>query len=647
MKKIKVIILLLLYTITCITFRRVYASDKQIGQDEKGQESKMERFLKADGKVLRNNYGKGDVVTLIGTNVGGWQVMEGWMCPTNSKDQITTIETLTNRFSKEVADELIKVYEDHWFKEEDFDNIASLNFNVLRLPISYLNLLDENGLLREDTLATYDWFVAECEKRDIYVILDLHAAPGSQNGKDHSGDTSGSKLYTSNEFMDLTVSLWEQLATHYKGNPTIAGYDLLNEPEGTNEEKSPWGKVQIPFYDRLYKAIREIDKEHIIILESIWEPTDMPDPSVYGWENVMYEYHYYGWDGIDDATKQKRFTNSKVELTNKANFNVPVLIGEFTLFSNLSSWVHGLKVYDENGWSYTTWTYKTVEYGNWGIYTSRKSDTPEVNIYTDSLEVIKEKWSKVDTKTSFRKNTYLYDVLRVMADKELAEKNPKTWYQNYTTDITFYGSKDALVSLVKGEEITKALGEQHVIKLELSESSLVNNFRYAYIPPTIRNTVDATGMDYLMFDTLVRKGIQSMDVILVDKDGGTWTSKTSNSVTPITHSWEKLFVDISKATIDKSAIAYIGIGNSVAGTYYIKDIYFGVSYASDLPTESVADMKESMGEEISPLKFNFIKSDEVVSNRSRKNLIAFIVAAISVAIGGFVVLIKLFRKPKK
>jgi hypothetical protein len=375
----------------------------------------MNRFLKADGKVLRNNFGKGDVVTLRGTNVGGWQLMEGWMCPTDSPDQMTTIKTLTERFGANKAEELIKIYEQAWWQEQDFDNVVDLNFNVLRLPISFLNLLDQDGKLRKDTLETYDWFVKECEKRDIYVILDLHGAPGSQNGKDHSGDTSGSKLYTDENAMLLTISLWEQLAAHYKGNPTIAGYDLLNEPEGKDEEKTPWGPLQFPFYDRVYHAVRRIDPDHVIILEAIWEPTDMPDPEIYGWENVMYQYHYYGWDGIEDPEAQKRFTDGKVINNEKANFDVPVLVGEFTLFDKLESWDYALDEYAKQGWSWTTWTYKTVEYGNWGIFTSNKTDTPDVNISTDSFETIKEKWSKVDTKTSFPKNTGLYNLLKEKA----------------------------------------------------------------------------------------------------------------------------------------------------------------------------------------------------------------------------------------
>ncbi|MHB8127729.1 MAG: glycoside hydrolase family 5 protein [Mobilitalea sp.] len=372
----------------------------------------MERFLKANGKNLRNHFGTGDIVTLRGTNIGGWQVMEKWMCPTNAVDQKTSILTLTSRFGKKTAEELIKTYENAWWQEIDFDHAKDLNFNVLRLPISYFNLLDEKDKLREDTLATYDWFVGECTKREIYVILDLHAAPGSQNGKDHSGDVTGSKLYLEKEYQDRTVTLWEQLAEHYKGNPTIAGYDLLNEPEGNVEEKSPFGETQFPFYDRLYKAIRAIDPEHLIIFESVWEPTDMQEPSNFGWENVMYQYHCYGWDGIDDVEKQKRFTDSKVVLMNQTDFDVPVLIGEFTLFSKLESWEYALDVYAKNGWSWTTWTYKTVEYGYWGIFSSRKCDTPEVDINKDSVEIIIEKWGKVGTETSFSKNIELYNLLR-------------------------------------------------------------------------------------------------------------------------------------------------------------------------------------------------------------------------------------------
>lgn len=623
---------------------------------ENTQEDGMERFLKADGKVLKNNFGKGEVVTLKGTNVGGWQVMESWMCPTDSVDQKTTIETLTERFGSDKAEELINIYEAHWWQEQDFDNIVDLNFNVLRLPISYLNLLDEEGLLREDTLKTYDWFVDECAKRNLYVILDLHAAPGSQNGRDHSGDTSGSKLYSDTTYQDLTVSLWEQLAEHYKGNPTIAGYDLLNEPEGSESEKSPWGIVQMPFYDRMYKAIRAIDPDHVIILEAIWEPTDMPDPSEFGWENVMYEYHFYGWDGTDDATKQRSFTNSKVQINNRTNFNVPVLIGEFTLFDKLQSWEHALKVYEENGWSFTTWTYKTVEYGNWGIYTSKSSDTPKVNIKTDSYETIVEKWSKIDTATGFSKNTYLFDLLRVMADKNFGESDIRKWYRNTNSDVALKAGREATAELVPGSTVTSTLGDSKIIFMNLEgfDYNPTTISRNICISPSVRKSVDATGMDYLIINTFVRQSKKPLFVTLVDKDGNTWSGDTSNAATPIANQWEKLFLDISNATIDKSAIIEIRIGANTSGKYYFNEIYFAESYVDPIPDETEEEMKNDLGQsgvivdwDVTAMGDNESEETNASDNNQNKGIALIIVSVISgiLALAGIITVI-LKRKKK-
>jgi hypothetical protein len=574
--------------------------EKPKNEDVQQKQSELaDNFLKADGKVLRDHAGKGDVVTLRGTNIGGWQVMESWFCPTNASDQKTAIKVLTERFGKEKAEELFKVYETAWFEEQDFELIKELNFNVIRLPISYYNLLDDEGKLRADTLETLDWFVDECGKRDIYVILDLHAAPGSQNGRDHSGDKSGSVLFTDETAQNLTVSLWEQLAGHYKGNPTIAGYDLLNEPEGNDSERYPWGRVQLPFFDRLYQAIRAIDPDHIIILNSVWEPTNMPQPSKYGWENVMYEYHYYCWDGTDDAVMQRNFTDAKVKNDNSAGFEVPVLIGEFTLFEKLSSWKYALEIYEKNGWSWTTWTYKTVGQGNWGIFNSTAASTPKVNIYQDSEETIRNKWSKVSTSESFTKNKYMYDLLRSVADENAAEQEIGKWFQNADIeDATLRAGTDAEADIVSSEETHSKIEESKVIRLTINgtEKLPTATSRNVCITPAIRASVDTTGMDYLLFDTYVRKGNQALQVTFVDKTGATWTGFTSPLAMPMAYQWEKLFIDLTKAaTIDRSAIIEVRIGANAPGTYYFDNIYFAQSYIDPLPKETVEEMQKDSG----------------------------------------------------
>ncbi|WP_144557857.1 glycoside hydrolase family 5 protein [Shouchella miscanthi] len=365
-------------------------------------------FLKTDGKKMRNEFGTGDEVILRGTNAGGWLVMENWMSPTNAPDQKTAMDTLTSRFGEETAWELFNLFQDTYWQESDFDRIKAEGMNVIRLPFTYFEMLNDDGSLKATAFERMDWFINEAEKRALYIILDMHGAPGSQNGKDHSGDTrfpDVGNLYGNAENMDRTVFLWERIAERYKDHPWIAGYDLLNEPGGAS------GKEQFDFYDRLYRAVRRKDPDHIIIIEAIWDPMDLPHPDLYGWQNVVYSYHFYGWDDINNLDYQKQFVDSKVTMVNEwTNYPVPLLVGEFTLFSNLQSWDYALRVYDDQRWSYTTWTYKVTGQGSsWGMYTGNPL---EVDIYADSEADIRRKWATAATETSFTRNDPIVDVIQ-------------------------------------------------------------------------------------------------------------------------------------------------------------------------------------------------------------------------------------------
>lgn len=363
-------------------------------------------FLKTDGKVIRNNYGAGEIVQLKGTNIGGWLVMEEWQCPTTSPDQKTTLETFTERFGEDKAWELINTYQDNWITEEDIKVLKDEGVNCLRLPVTYFEMANLDGTLKETAFERLDWFVETAAKYGIYTLIDMHGAFGSQNGKDHSGDITipdKGDFFGNEENIQKTIKLWEAIAARYNGNEWVAGYDLLNEPGGA------LGTEQFEVYDRIYDAIRAIDQDHIIQIQAIWEPTHLPDPALYGWENVVYQYHFYGWDDINNLDYQKAFIDSKVKFVNEdTNYNVPLFVGEFTFFTNTDSWEYGLSVFDEQGWSYTSWTYKVAGAGSsWGMYTMPKNDSTNVNINTDSFDTIKAKWSTFN----FTRNNSISDVL--------------------------------------------------------------------------------------------------------------------------------------------------------------------------------------------------------------------------------------------
>ncbi|MDD7795787.1 chitobiase/beta-hexosaminidase C-terminal domain-containing protein [Clostridium sp. 'White wine YQ'] len=542
-------------------------------------------FLKADGKVLRKDYGSGDAVTLHGTNAGSWLVMEGWMSPTNSPDQKTTIETLTNRFGEEKAWELINLYQDNWWKEIDFDNVKKEGMNVIRLPFSYFEMLNNDGTLKESAFKRMDWFIEESSKRGLYVILDMHGAPGSQNGKDHSGDiTKPDKgdLFGNEENIKKTEFLWSKIAERYRDNPWVAAYDLLNEPGGAV------GTVQFELYDRLYKAVRAQDKNHVISIEAIWEPYHLPNPKIYGWENVLYQYHFYGWSNTGDSVAQSNFTDSKVPMVNElTNYNVPLLVGEFTLFNNLQSWEYALKTYEEQGWNYTTWCYKVTGSGSsWGLYTG---DPEKVDIYNDTEEAIRNKWSKVGTDTSFKRNDYYADTIRAFSNPASRNTDKKINIADFeSNDVTFEAGSGAIASIDKENKIGKAS-----VKLVITGNEKPDGTKqYVSIKPSkvLDLTDDASGFpNYLVFDVYNGTGTnRSVYVTLVDKNGKMITVQTQTSTPSLKGAWSKVTLRLSDASgdIDKSQIVEIRLAMRYAGTYNFDNILVAKSFSSNVEYES-------------------------------------------------------------
>ena len=363
-------------------------------------------FLKVNGTQIRKQKGTGDVVYLRGTNAGGWLVQENWMNPTNASDQKTMMTTLANRFGTSKRDELVSTYENNYWTTQDFDNCAEMGMSVIRLPFTYMNLCDDNGNLKSNAFDRLDWFVQNCSQRGMYVILDMHGAFGSQNGMDHSGEINdGKQLYYNQSNKDKTLNLWKKIAEHFKGNPAVAAYDILNEP---GIKAAATYSLHWDFYNEIYNTIRSKDSNHIIIMESCWDADNLPRPSQYGWTNVAYEYHYYPWSAQNSSDAQKSYFSSKVSDIANHNYGVPTFVGEFTCFAQAEGWKAAMSTFNSQGWHWTTWSYKVTGNSSWGIY----NHNPEkVDIYNDSADTIKNKWSAVGTANGW-KNDKIYNLVK-------------------------------------------------------------------------------------------------------------------------------------------------------------------------------------------------------------------------------------------
>lgn len=444
MKKLALILTALLVLLTA-----AYAFAACNNDD--GTDAPALTMLSASGKDIVDE--SGAKIALRGTNFGGWLVQESWMCPTDQDDSLSTAMTLYRRFGREDAEALISAYQDNWITETDFARVKELGLNVVRIPFTYMNFynyLSDGGellspdqfTLRADAFARLDWALEMCVKYGLYAILDMHGAVGSQNGNDHSGDTRLTNLYEDSAageaYRAKTAELWGLIAEHFEGNPYVAGYDLLNEPGRAS------GKTQWDYYDVLYDAVRAKDADHMIFIEAVWEPKDLPLPSAYGWENVVYEYHHYNWDY--NKMTNALFYSLKRAAESLSENGVPVLVGEFNAWGDSSRFddadqtdfdaIAGvLELYNGEGWHWTTWTYKVTvngfgENSTWGLYNCYigLTDAAKADPETDSYDDIMQAWTSCSTAENFVLYDDFADIVKEYAAAPFAAGEPSGGY---------------------------------------------------------------------------------------------------------------------------------------------------------------------------------------------------------------------------
>jgi aryl-phospho-beta-D-glucosidase BglC (GH1 family) len=366
-------------------------------------------FLKTSGLDVRNDSGQGDVVPLRGVNLGSWLLMEPWMCPMDSSgnldDDWSVRDTLTQRFGAQTKDSLIDAYQDAWLQEADFDNIAALGMNCVRLPFWYLNVQEEDGTWRADAFDRMDWAVSNAWARGIYTIIDLHGAPGGQRA---NADTTGriwptAALWTSGAYQTRTLEIWQKVSEHFNGNPAVAGYDLLNEPMDTPSSSAYWS-----FMNACYQTVRTNDPDHIIIMEATygsWNLSMLPNPASYGWTNVVYQFHHYPWDDWYDVSQLNASADAKVQdWVNHSGWNVPCHMGEFNMGAE-AGWKYAIEKYSSSGMSWQMWAYKaTGGTTSWGVYNVSGGAPSVPNIQNNSSASINSKWSQWTTAGAFSLN---------------------------------------------------------------------------------------------------------------------------------------------------------------------------------------------------------------------------------------------------
>jgi len=313
----------------------------------------MMSFLRAHDARLVD--GDGKPVLLRGVGLGNWLLPEGymWKFEPPGPQSPREIEALfADVVGEERASQFWSAFRDRFIADADLARIAAEGMNHVRLPINSRVLLTEDGQVQPQGFAAIDWLIDRCRVHRLWVVLDLHGAPGGQTGTNIDDSPRGlPELFTERRYQEQAIELWRALAARYRDEPVVAGYDLLNEPL-PNEHQHRHAADLVALYGELTAAIRAVDPDHLIIYEgthwaSNWDIfTEVWDP-----KSVL-QFHRY-WSPPDRPGIQRY-------LDVRARLGLPIYMGEGG--ENNLDWLQtAFQLYEDEEISWNFWPWKKIE----------------------------------------------------------------------------------------------------------------------------------------------------------------------------------------------------------------------------------------------------------------------------------------------
>lgn len=175
--------------------------------------------------------------------------------------------------------------------ERDFARLREMGMNAARFYLNY-QLFESDAEPYTYRQEGFDWLdqnIAWAKQHGVVLILNMHLPQG---GFQSNGE--GAALWQDPEAQARLIALWQAIAAHVKDEPTIAGYDFINEPRPTTS-RAQWQALA----EQLTAAVREVDERHLLVVERTLSVGDdfSPDANQNFFllpdDNVLYEFHFY------------------------------------------------------------------------------------------------------------------------------------------------------------------------------------------------------------------------------------------------------------------------------------------------------------------------------------------------------------------
>ncbi|XP_057497219.1 probable glucan 1,3-beta-glucosidase A [Actinidia eriantha] len=301
---------------------------------------------------------------------------------------------LANGYGLDKAKDVMKKHRNSFITVEDFDFLYRHGINAVRIPVGWWIAYDPNPPVPfiGGSLKALDNAFSWAQTYNIKCIIDLHAAPGSQNGMEHSASQDGSTGWpTSPDYISQTLNVIEFLASRYAKHPALLGIELLNEPSAAGVPLD----LLVSYYKQGYQIVRKHSSTaYVIVCQRIGnaDPLELYQANI-GSTNIVLDLHYYNlfdtffvnMSTIDNI--QFIYKSRETQLQNLNSANGPlVFIGEWVNEWNVTS--GSQKDYQDFGRAQLE-VYNAASFGwsYWTLKNDRKHWDFEWNIRNDLLQL--------------------------------------------------------------------------------------------------------------------------------------------------------------------------------------------------------------------------------------------------------------------
>lgn len=305
--------------------------------------------------------------------------MEKWITPSLfiGKDASDEYGLCVELGSK--AETTLNEFRSSFITRKDFKWIKSRGLDTVRIPVGYW--ISDQQVPYVNTIKFLDLAMKWAQNEKLKVIISFHGAPGSQNGKNHSGKEGSVGWHKNYQNIQLSLKIINDLTVRYKDNPYFFGIELLNEPYW----KIP-RRVLKKYYDEAYKCIRSKAGDNLLVIindhykPGFWKKFSAKN----GYINVLVDRHIYQAYKRDSKRNLSAVLGKVMRWKKqiiRAQRTAPLIIGEWSLALHQSSQAlkeqgreevmsqYGkaqLDAFSEAaGWFY--WTYKTEDKGPWNF----------------------------------------------------------------------------------------------------------------------------------------------------------------------------------------------------------------------------------------------------------------------------------------